>query len=677
MKKRIFSLILALAMLCAMLPQAALTARAETRSDSCAASPADPLGESFTVTFSVLGDVGVIAPMVCDPQTGITLPTAEGPQGYRFLGWVLEECVNAAEQPETVLTGEYFATGDVTLLALFTYNDYNGNPPSLTQMSVGDTFSDGDKIVISESTGTYGLYQKSHNYAYVSNFAFTEDPEEILADELKYFDVTQVEGGWYLGDEVNGWLYTPDNQTNLTIRYNTAFMTAFTLTTYEGHLALQHTVSYNDNVFYVNCGTNLSGALTNKWRMVNANNMSGISMLNIYKLNEGGPALARYTTTLHTHTPGEPVEENSAAATCTEPGGYDTVVYCTGCGAELSRVHTDVPALGHDFGDWGETTPPSCTEAGEETRECSRCDAVETRPVEALGHDFGDWDETTPPSCTEAGEENRECSRCDAVETRPVEALGHDLVHHEAKPATCTEAGWDTYDTCTRCDYTSYEEIPAPGHDWNEGEVTVAATHQAVGEMRYTCARCQAERKEEIAKLPNPFVDVLDGDYFFDPVMWALDHQVTAGVDDTHFGPNNDCTREQIVTFLWAANGKPEPAGTESPFSDVASDAWYYKPVMWAVEHGYTSGMGDGSFGVGQACTRAQAMTFLWASKGKPAPSSMESPFGDVSSGDWFCKPILWAAENGITKGIGNGLFGVNHTCTRAQIITFLYKAYK
>ena len=638
MKKRIFSLILALAMLCAMLPQAALTARAETRSDSCAASPADPLGESFTVTFSVLGDVGVIAPMVCDPQTGITLPTAEGPQGYRFLGWVLEECVNAAEQPETVLTGEYFATGDVTLLALFTYNDYNGNPPSLTQMSVGDTFSDGDKIVISESTGTYGLYQKSHNYAYVSNFAFTEDPEEILADELKYFDVTQVEGGWYLGDEVNGWLYTPDNQTNLTIRYNTAFMTAFTLTTYEGHLALQHTVSYNDNVFYVNCGTNLSGALTNKWRMVNANNMSGISTLNIYKLNEGGPALARYTTTLHTHTPGEPVEENSAAATCTEPGGYDTVVYCTGCGAELSRVHTDVPALGHDF---------------------------------------GDWDETTPPSCTEAGEETRECSRCDAVETRPVEALGHDLIHHEAKPATCTEDGWDTYDTCTRCDYTTYAEQAALGHDWNEGEVTVAATHQAVGEMRYTCARCQAERKEEIAKLPNPFVDVLDGDYFFNPVMWALDHQVTAGVDDTHFGPNNNCTREQIVTFLWAANGKPEPAGTESPFSDVASDAWYYKPVMWAVEHGYTSGMGDGSFGVGQACTRAQAMTFLWASKGKPAPSSMESPFGDVSSGDWFCKPILWAAENGITKGIGNGLFGVNHTCTRAQIITFLYKAYK
>ena len=176
----------------------------------------------------------------------------------------------------------------------------------------------------------------------------------------------------------------------------------------------------------------------------------------------------------------------------------------------------------------------------------------------------------------------------------------------------------------------------------------------------------------------NPFEDVTEADYFFNPVMWALGHlpQVTAGVDAAHFGPNNNCTREQIVTFLWAANGKPEPEGTGSGFSDVAPGAWYYKPVMWAVENKVTSGFSDGSFGVGQPCTRAQAMTFLWAAQGKPAPSSMESTFSDVSSSDWFCKAILWAAENGITKGVGNGLFGVNNTCTRAQIITFLYKAY-
>ena len=175
------------------------------------------------------------------------------------------------------------------------------------------------------------------------------------------------------------------------------------------------------------------------------------------------------------------------------------------------------------------------------------------------------------------------------------------------------------------------------------------------------------------------FADVAESEYFFNPVMWAIAHKppITAGVAPGYFGPNNSCTREQIVTFLWAANGKPAPAGTGSGFSDVPADAWYYKPVMWAVENKITSGMPDGSFGVGQPCTRAQAMTFLWASKGKPAPSSMESTFSDVSTGDWFCKAILWAAENGITKGIGDGLFGVNNTCTRAQIITFLYKAYK
>ena len=176
----------------------------------------------------------------------------------------------------------------------------------------------------------------------------------------------------------------------------------------------------------------------------------------------------------------------------------------------------------------------------------------------------------------------------------------------------------------------------------------------------------------------NPFEDVLESDYFYNPVIWAISctPQVTAGIDETHFGPHNDCTREQIVTFLWAANGKPDPAATVSSFPDVTSDVWYFKPVMWAVENGITSGMGDGSFGVGQPCTRAQAMTFLWAANDKPPHKSTESPFSDVTEDDWFCTAILWAAENGVTAGIGNGLFGVNNTCTRAQIITFLYKAY-
>ena len=183
--------------------------------------------------------------------------------------------------------------------------------------------------------------------------------------------------------------------------------------------------------------------------------------------------------------------------------------------------------------------------------------------------------------------------------------------------------------------------------------------------------------RASFAKKP-PFEDVDQWDYFYEPVLWAYEHdpQITAGVDATHFGPHNPCTREQIVTFLWKANNAPLPEATESTFSDVSPDAWYFNPVMWAVEKEVTSGMGDNLFGVGKACTRAQAMTFLWAAKGRPEPETAYNPFTDVQPGDWYYKAILWAAERGVTAGIGNGLFGVNDTCTRAQIITFLAKVY-
>jgi hypothetical protein len=177
-------------------------------------------------------------------------------------------------------------------------------------------------------------------------------------------------------------------------------------------------------------------------------------------------------------------------------------------------------------------------------------------------------------------------------------------------------------------------------------------------------------------EMPTPFEDVAADAYYAEAVDWAVENNVTAGIDETRFAPNLRCTREQIVTFLWAANGKPEPEGTAAAFSDVSADAWYYKAVEWAVEQGFASGMGDGSFGVGRTCTRAEAMTFLWASKGRPEPESTLSPFSDVSSDDWCCSAVLWAAEQGVTAGISDGLFGVSNSCTRAQIITFLFKAY-
>ena len=172
------------------------------------------------------------------------------------------------------------------------------------------------------------------------------------------------------------------------------------------------------------------------------------------------------------------------------------------------------------------------------------------------------------------------------------------------------------------------------------------------------------------------FIDVKDSAYFADAVRWAAANGITSGTGNGSFSPNRTCTREQAMTFLYGAAGKPEHGEFENSFTDVPLDSYFYHPVMWAVEKKITGGMSDTLFGVGKPCTREQAVTFLWKAAGSPEPESTESPFTDVKSGKYYFKAVLWAVENGVTGGIGGGLFGVGRTCTRAQIVTFLYKAY-
>ena len=177
-------------------------------------------------------------------------------------------------------------------------------------------------------------------------------------------------------------------------------------------------------------------------------------------------------------------------------------------------------------------------------------------------------------------------------------------------------------------------------------------------------------------KYQNPFTDVKDDDYFAEPVMWAVYKNITAGISDTEFGPDFPCTRAQIVTFLWNAAGKPEPASKVNPFQDVTEKDWFYKSVLWAAETGITAGISDTEFGPDLTCTRAQAMTFLWKYVGKPADKA-EMPFTDVTANDWFYESVQWAVANKITSGTSESTFGSNDDCTRAQIVTFLYRALK
>lgn len=175
--------------------------------------------------------------------------------------------------------------------------------------------------------------------------------------------------------------------------------------------------------------------------------------------------------------------------------------------------------------------------------------------------------------------------------------------------------------------------------------------------------------------MDNPFTDVKEKDYFYDPVLWALADGITTGTSATTFGPEKPCTRGQVVTFLWRAKGSPEPTSTTNPFSDVKEKDYYYKAVLWAVENGITTGTGGGKFSPNNACTRGQVVTFLWRAQLKPSPASSQNTFKDVSSNAYYYDAVLWAVGKGVTSGTGNGKFSPDNPCTRGQIVTFLYRA--
>ena len=169
------------------------------------------------------------------------------------------------------------------------------------------------------------------------------------------------------------------------------------------------------------------------------------------------------------------------------------------------------------------------------------------------------------------------------------------------------------------------------------------------------------------------FNDVKSGDYFYDAVNWAVEKGITTGTRATTFSPNASCTRAQIVTFLWRASGSPEPKTASNPFTDVAANAYYCKAVLWAVENGITTGTSATTFSPDAPCTRAQGVTFLWRANGSKAASAAAS-FTDVASDAYYAPAVAWAAEQNVTGGVGNGLFSPDTTCTRAQNVSMLYR---
>ena len=169
------------------------------------------------------------------------------------------------------------------------------------------------------------------------------------------------------------------------------------------------------------------------------------------------------------------------------------------------------------------------------------------------------------------------------------------------------------------------------------------------------------------------FWDVKQGDYYYDAVKWAVEKRITEGTGANFFSPNASCTRAQMVTFLWRAAGSPAPKSTVNPFTDVSASDYFYNAVLWAVENGITTGAGADRFAPGATVSRAQTVTFLYRANGSPAASG--ASFSDVAADEYYANAVAWAVQNGITTGTGNGKFSPNADCTRGQIVTLLYRA--
>lgn len=408
-------------------------------------------------------------------------------------------------------------------------------------------------------------------------------------------------------------------------------------------------------------------------------------------------------------------------ATCTE-AGYTGDVVCEVCG-EVVEVGKTVESSGHNWNDWI-VTDATCTNVGSKERTCAACGEKETEEIpmlahtevidkavkatctetgltegkhcsvcnevlvkqeviEAAGHKWTDW-AVTEATCEKAGSKVRLCPACGESERETIPALGHTEVVDEAVAATCTEAGLTEGKHCSVCNkvLVKQEVVEATGHSFGEWVTVKEPTTEAEGLKERVCANCDEKEEEKIEKLPqevfvNPFKDVKESDWYYKSVMWGAKNQVIAGMAPDMFQPLANCTRAQIVTFIWRAAGKPEATITECTFKDVDADGYYYEAMLWGTEHKIISGYDADTFAPNATCTRAELVTFLWRIDGFTVVTDVENTFADVKETDWFYNAVLWAKSEGITSGYTPTTCAPNVQVTRAETVAMLHRYYK
>lgn len=359
--------------------------------------------------------------------------------------------------------------------------------------------------------------------------------------------------------------------------------------------------------------------------------------------------------------------------TCTERG---CTVHLCACGDKREDSYT--PPLGHSYKggicvrcgildpnrdtqhkhDFIPTvTKPTCLTEGFTTYACSCGECYTKDYVSAVGHKT-QLQNAKAAGCMTGGYTGDEvCTFCGKVfkQGSVIFALGHDPQPARVKAPTCTESGYTGDLICMRC-----------GDMTQIGKTVAAAGHKFFGGV---CSVCGTKGAEAVPE----FADVKPGAFYFDAVQWAVKNGITNGTGKSTFSPNTVCSRYQIVMFLWRAAGQPEAKAAVS-FADVKPGDIFYEAVQWAVERGITKGTSSTSFSPFAPCTRGQIVTFLYRSAGSPTISGA-CDFSDVSAGSFCHDAVIWASSEGITKGTSAERFSPNEGCTRAQVVTFLYRA--
>ena len=370
--------------------------------------------------------------------------------------------------------------------------------------------------------------------------------------------------------------------------------------------------------------------------------------------------------------------DNTGKVTAVAKGEATITVSCNGKSASctVTVAHT------HDY----TNQPWVYMDPGTHTQTCTAGDNTKYEP-----HNW-QWKVDTPATSTTAGSKHEECNVCTATRNANtvIPATGGGSSSGGGSSGGGGGAGVTTYAITVQNSkngtVTASHKSAAKDTAVTKGYVldtlnVLDSKNKAVklteknGKYTFTMpsgkVTVSAAFKAAAPASENPFTDVPSGAYYEDAVVWAVKKGITSGTSATTFNPDGSCTRAQAVTFLWRAAGSPEPKSATMP-----AGSYFEKAVLWAVENGITKGTSDTTFSPDASCTRAQIVTFLWRAGGSPAVSG-NSAFSDVAADAYYAAAVAWAEKNGVTGGIGGGLFGSDNTCTRAQIVTFLHRAMK